>query len=314
MPHPTPGIHHVTAIADDPATNAAFYAGTLGLRLVKRTINFDDPSTYHLYYGDRVGTPGTAMTFFPVDVGGTGRIGTGQVIATAFAIPPVSATWWEDHLDAADVAVDGPDSRFGETVRTVRDCDGVVLELVEREPPTSVEPWTETLGDDVAIAGFDGVTIDSAEPADTAEVLELLGFESLGEEDGRRRFVADGDHGRIVDLVDRYDTRGRTGPGTVHHVAMRTRDEATQLAWRDRLIEAGHRVTPVRDRQYFKSIYFREPGGVLFELATDGPGFTLDEDVDRLGSTLKLPPWLDDRRAAVERSLPPLERTTEARG
>ena len=301
------GIHHVTAIAGDPQENLAFYTQILGLRLVKQTVNFDDPSTYHLYFGDRVGSPGTAMTFFPIDMTGTGTIGKGQVISTAFTVPSGSLDWWEGHLRAHEVDIEGPFERFGERGLAITDHDGLRLELTERDDGPPVEPWTEVIDGEHAIAGFDGVTIDSTAPEATEEVLDILGFELLDSDDDRRRFATEGAYGRFVDLVDSSGHHGRSGPGTVHHVAVRTEDEATQLEWRDTLIDAGYNVTPVRDRQYFKSIYFREPGGVLFEIATDGPGFELDESVDELGTSLRLPTWLEDNAKAIERQLPPLD-------
>ena len=307
----SPGIHHVTAIAGDTGPNLAFYTDTLGLRLVKQTINFDDPTTYHLYYGDRVGTPGTAMTFFPIPVTGTGSIGTGQVVTTSLTVPPDSLDWWYRRLTDHDFDPSEPFTRFDERVLAVADPDGLDLELVERQPDDSIDPWTAGIDEAHAIAGFDGVTLDSRSPGETTTVLELLGFTHVDSAADRRRFEATGTHGRFIDLVDEHDHTGRSGPGTVHHVAIRATDEEEQLEWREWLLDAGYHVTPVRDRHYFKSIYFREPGGILFEIATDGPGFDLDESVDTLGESLQVPPWLDHQRSEILRQLPPLEFPTE---
>lgn len=308
----THGLHHVTAVAGDPRENLRFYTEILGLRLVKRTVNFDDVTTYHLYYGNRTGEPGTALTFFPFEGARAGRPGRGQAIATAFAVPPGSLDYWADRLAASEATVQEREERFGAGVLPFTDPDGQPLELVEADAP--IEPWADgPVPEGRALRGFFGVTLHSAEPDATANVLELLGFERSGsteEPDGdgeRVRYVADGDHATVVDLLRREPPQGRPGVGTVHHVAFRVADEAEQLAWRERLSEAGQFVTPQKDRQYFESIYFREPGGILFEIATDGPGFTVDESVETLGSDLKLPPWLEDDREGIEDALPSLD-------
>ena len=306
----TDGLHHVTAVAGEPRTNLRFYAETLGLRLVKRTVNFDDTTTYHLYYGNRTGEPGTALTFFAFEDARAGRPGRGQAVATAFAVPPGSLAYWADRLGASEATVGERVERFGAGVLPVSDPDGQPLELVEADAP--VEPWSEgPVPGERAIRGCFGVTLQSADPDATGSVLDLLGFERAGthpEPDGgeRVRYVAGGDRATVVDLLRREPPRGRPGVGTVHHVAFRAADAEEQAAWRDRLSEAGQFVTPQKDRQYFRSIYFREPGGILFEIATDGPGFTADESVEDLGSGLRLPPWLEDDREGIEAALPPL--------
>ncbi|WP_435184860.1 ring-cleaving dioxygenase [Halobellus sp. EA9] len=307
----TTGIHHVTAVAGDPQTNLAFYTEVLGLRFVKRTVNFDDTTTYHLYYGDETGTPGTALTFFPFDGARAGRPGRGQAVATAFAVPEGSLGYWADRLRDSDATVGDRETRFGAGVLPFEDPDGQPLELVEADSP--IEPWSEgPVPAEHGIRGFFGVTLHSAEPEATGNVLDVLGLARVGSEtepdDGaeRVRYAADGDRATVVDVLHRGPPRGRPGVGTVHHVAFRAADEDEQLAWREELQDAGQFVTPQKDRQYFKSIYFREPGGILFEIATDGPGFTADESVAELGSELKLPPWLDDERERIEASLPPL--------
>lgn len=308
MPTPVSGLHHVTAIAGDAQANLDFYTDDLGLRLLKRTVNFDDPTTYHLYYGDAVGTPGTALTSFPFAGATAGRVGPGQVSRTAFAVPPDSIDYWWDRFTARDVDVSPPTKRFGDPVLPFRDPDGLPLELVEVGGNGTVEPWDDgPVPGRRALRGFHGVTLRSTAPDATGSVLETLGFEAVTTADGQTRYVAAGDRAAVVDL---YDDGGagtaRQGAGTVHHVAFRTANKETQADWRAHLVDHGYRVTPVRDRLYFQSIYFREPGGILFEIATEGPGFTADEAASDLGSSLKLPPWLDDDRESIVASLPPL--------
>ncbi|SFR54512.1 ring-cleaving dioxygenase [Halogeometricum limi] len=308
----TTGIHHVTAVAGDPSANVRFYTDVLGLRLVKRTVNFDDTQTYHLYFGDETGSPGTAMTFFPFGEGRPGRPGRGQAVATAFVVPEGSLDYWRERL--ADRGVETTDrDRFGAGVLAFSDRDGQPLELVEGE--SDVEPWTDgPVPEDAALRGFFGVTLHSADPGATGRVLELLGFERRDEAEDRVRYVADGDRATVVDLLERESPRGRPGVGTVHHVAFRVPDGETQMRWREELSDAGQYVTEQKDRQYFDSIYFREPGGVLFEIATDGPGFTADESVESLGSALKLPPWLESDREDIEARLPPLNAADTTEG
>lgn len=308
-----PGIHHVTAIASDPQSNVDFYTGVLGLRLIKRTVNFDDPGTYHLYYGDGVGSPGTVMTFFPWPGAPRGRVGTGQVSVTAFAIPSDSVGFWQERLKKVGVALDGPKARFDEQVLSFEDHDGLPLELVasagDDRPgwPDGPVPLQH------AVRGFFGVTLAEPGPGETCEptialLTRGLGFRLVRESGNRSRYaMGGGRQGALLDVQCLPGApRGQIAVGTVHHVAWRTPDDEQELAWRQQLREYGMDVTPVRDRQYFHSIYFREPGGVLFEIATDPPGFTLDEPLDRLGSSLKLPPWLESRRDLLERMLPPL--------
>jgi len=297
------GIHHVTAIASDPRVNAQFYTEVLGLRLVKRTVNFDDTSTYHLYYGDETGTPGTVLTFFPFGGARRGRPGRGQATATAFVVPEGSLDYWADRLEAEGLDVAAPTERFDERVLPFADPDGQPLELVAGE--SDIEPWSDgPVPDERAVRGFHGVTLRSTDPEATGSVLEAMGYERDGEDGDRRRYRTAGERATVVDLrTDEGDTRGAPGVGTVHHVAFRTPDDESQSAWRERLSEMGLSVTPQKDRQYFRSIYFREPGGVLFEIATDGPGFTRDESVAELGSGLKLPEWLEADRERIEAKL-----------
>ncbi|WP_331236241.1 ring-cleaving dioxygenase [Natronorarus salvus] len=304
MPTPIPGIHHVTAIASDPAANVTFYTETLGLRLVKRTVNFDAPDTYHLYYADGAGTPGTAMTFFPWPNASPGRPGTGQVTTTQFSIPDGSAEFWADRLEREGVDVERT-VRFGESVLVLSDPDGIGLELVGSDGGES-EPWGEEVPEEHAIRGFHGVSLTVGGYERSAELLETMGYEAAEEDAPRFRYRTEG-LAPVVDLVCRPDAmRGSFGPGTVHHVAFRMADDVMQAEWREALAESGFDPTPVLDRQYFRSIYFREPNGVLYEFATDPPGFTADESVDDLGGELKLPPWLEGDREEIEASLPPL--------
>ena len=305
----TPGLHHVTSIASDPQQNVDFYTEVLGLRLVKRTVNFDDKYTYHLYYGDEVGNPGTVLTFFPFEGGRQGRVGRGQTSATAFVIPEGSVDYWTDRLESRDVDVDTPHTRFDETVIPFRDHDGQPLELVTGT--SDIEPWDDgPVPADNAIRGFHSVTLDSFNPEQTSTVLETLGYESTAQDGYRTRYLASGNGNRasFIDVLAQPDApRGQQGVGTVHHVAFRTRDAQTQEEWREPLSGIGLQMTPQKDRQYFTSIYFREPGGILFEIATDGPGFTRDESVSELGTELKLPPWLENDRAMLEERLPEIE-------
>ncbi len=305
------GIHHVTAIAGDPQRNVDFYTGVLGLRLVKRTVNFDDPGTYHLYYGDENGQPGTIMTFFPWPGARRGRPGTGQIAVTSFSVPEGTLDYWAGRLEhLSHGAVGERRRRFGQETLVLYDPDGMELELVAHQEAGDLPAWEAgPVPAGCAIRGFHGVTLveDDSEP--TTELLtETMGLRFLGKDGRRSRFVAAGQGpGTTVDLVHLPGGEaGIGGAGTVHHVAWRTPNDDEQLAWRQTLLARGLGVTGVADRQYFRSIYFREPGGVLFEIATDPPGFALDESPAELGTGLKLPPWLEVRRAHIEAILPRL--------
>ncbi|QLG61523.1 ring-cleaving dioxygenase [Halorarum salinum] len=326
-PDPIEGIHHVTVMSGDPDGNVRFFRNVLGLRLVKRTVNFDDVTTYHLYYGDEVGTPGTVYTAFPFGGGRRGRNGTGEASATAFAVPEGSLDYWRDRLESRGVEVREPEERFGARVLPFTDPDGQELELVEREarsasdgsgrspqePFGGVEPWADSpVPEERRIRGFHGVTLRLAEIDATADLLEFMGYEEEAAAADRTRFRGAGDRAAVVDLVERPDAAPAGGGiGSVHHVAFRVPDDEAQVAWQSALRERGQHATPVKDRRYFRSIYFREPGGVLFEFATDGPGFDLDEPVEALGGELKLPDWLEDDRERVESALPPLSAAAE---
>jgi len=304
----TPGLHHVTAIAGDPKRNAEFYVDTLGLRFVKQTVNHDDPETYHFYFGDQEGTPGTNITFFPwTDRGRQGEFGAGQTQNTAYLIHPDSVEYWVDRLESADVDIDQTE-RFDDTVLRFDDPDGIGLEFVASEEAEDTETkfWEESpVPTEYQLRGFHSVTLAVADFGPTESVLtDVLGFELETEADGRRRYrVADGGPGSIVDLVETDVGRGQMGVGTVHHVAFKVTDVEEQKRWRDAFADHGQNVTEVVDRKYFESIYTREPGGVLFEMATMGPGFTADEDRDELGSNLVLPEWLEDERERIESQL-----------
>jgi glyoxalase family protein len=305
-----PGIHHVTAIAGDPQQNVEFYVEILGLRLVKQTVNYDDPGTYHLYFGDALGRPGTILTFFPWPGAPRGRHGVGQATVVSFSVPPNSLGFWEDRLRSREIKVERLESVFDEPTLEFSDPDGLALELVA-DPGTDLgQPWMDaSVPISQAIQGFHSVALLEHAYNDTDALLTgALGFHLAKKVGHRRRYVVGGeDLATRVDVVTAPDASpGHVAVGTVHHVAWRASDEAAQQGWRQKLIAEGLNVTPVRDRQYFRSIYFREPGGVLFEIATDGPGFAVDESSDALGTQLRLPPWLEPRREVLTSRLPKL--------
>lgn len=303
------GIHHITAIASDPQANVDFYRQVLGLRLVKRTVNFDDPSTYHLYYGDRTGRPGTAMTFFAWPGARRGTRGTGQVVAASFAVPKNSLEFWKTRLDEQHVFSETMPARFGAAVLRFADSDGLMLELIESAQLDDVDLKYEVeVPKKFAIHGFHAPTFEVSRAKKSESVLALLGFELIAEEGPRKRFsVNSKSTSASIDLVERPDGQfGINSAGTVHHIAFRCADEKEQLKWRKQIEDLGLHVTPVIDRFYFHSIYFREPSGILFEIATEGPGFTVDEPASHLGETLKLPPQYEQHRAEIERALAPI--------
>jgi glyoxalase family protein len=302
------GIHHVTAIASDPQPNLDFYVRFLGLRLVKRTVNFDDPGAYHFYYGDRVGRPGTLLTFFPSPGLARGRHGTGQVTLTSLAVSRDSLSFWTGRAKSYGVeAVQAPE-RFGEPGIRIVDPGGLAIELTASAPVEGGEDGVD-IPAEASIRFIGSATLSEAEPARTLDLLkETLGFRELAREDNRIRLIPGALSGgpAIEVTADPSARRGLSGSGTVHHVAFRTPDDAQQTAWRNVLLAAGYDVTPVMNRSYFKSIYFREPGGILFEIATDGPGFLTDETVDTLGRELKLPEMYEPMRGRIQRTLPPV--------
>jgi glyoxalase family protein len=317
MDHSISGIHHVTAISSDAQRTLDFYTGLLGLRLVKKTVNFDDPGTYHLYFGDELGHPGTILTFFPWDFIGRGSPGAGAVNVISFSVPEASLGYWEDRLLESGVPVEREGSRFEEEVLTFVDPDGLKLEIVGHSKVREPHPWTDaTVPVEHSIRGFYSVTLAERGYEKTAQLLSFMGFRKIAESGNRFRFdVGEGGAAARVDVLCLSEGRhAQMGAGSVHHVAFRVKDDEAQLDWQKRLIDANLDVTPVRDRVYFHSIYFFEPGGILFELATDPPGFALDEPVDSLGEALKLPPWLESKRKQIEKILPTIEIHRPARG
>lgn len=305
---PVQGLHHITAVAKDPQKNVDFYRQVLGQRLLKTTVNFDDPGTYHFYYGDEVGTPGTVLTFFPWRQMIRGQVGNGETAAVAYTIRPESVGFWRGYLARQGVALIKEATRFGADVLSFTDPDGMQLELVVSEEPATFRFWEEgPIPQPYVLQGFHGVTLWLGEVTATAQLLaEQLGYQFVGQERNRYRYrsVAH-DIGAYVDILHRPgEENGRFGAGSIHHIAFRTVDDSEQLAYLSALRQAGQQVTPVQDRQYFHSIYFRSPGGVLFEIATDAPGFAVDESVSQLGSSLKLPPWLEVHRREIEHVLP----------
>jgi len=307
-----PGIHHITALSGDAQDNLDFYVGTLGLRRVKTTVNFDDPTTHHLYYGDATGRPGTILTFFPWPRAATGRPGAGMVNAVAFAVPSGVLSEWEHHLDEHGIEVE-TDERFGNTLLQFSDPSGLPLELVATDDLSDATPWTDgPLPTAQAIRGFHAPTLPVFADDRTVELFtDVFDWSQAGTEGDRVRLRAPGTGvGTTVDLLvrDRHPS-GRMGPGMVHHIAFRAPDANAQKVWQSTLREKGIQVTDVRDRQYFRSIYFRDPdwtSGLLFEIATDGPGFLTDESEGALGDALKLPPHLESRREELEKVLPTL--------
>lgn len=297
MPKPVAGLHHVTAICSDPQANLDFYASMLGQRLVKKTVNFDEPGTYHLYYGDETGAPGSILTFFPFVDAGPGRAGPGMASAVAYGVSPSNFDALMMQLAEDVVDFSGPQWRFGQRVISLLDPDGMTVEFVEIEgaTPNSIHSITLWLSD----------------PNPTMKLLnDILGYEEVARitADGVERIrlqVPGGAQARTIDVItDDRATIARQGAGTIHHIAFRAAGNADQLEFRQRLQAAGFDVTPVIDRQYFNAIYFREPGGALFEIATDPPGFSVDEPVDQLGQNLKLPPKFEGARERIERRLP----------
>lgn len=304
------GLHHITAISSDVKRNVQFYTQVLGLRFVKKSVNQDDTGTYHLYYGNYAGDPGTALTFFPWAGLAKGRPGRGQAYATAFSVPAGSLPFWSERLARLKITTYPVETRFGEQVLPFQDHDGLRLELVAT-PEVDARPPTPSpeIPASHAIRGFHSSTLALHESGATVAVLEQqMGYRLLSASGHRARYtIATGGPGTYVDLLtDPALPRGLNGAGTIHHVAFRTADDATQVSAREILLQGGLQVSPVIDRAYFKSIYYREPGGVLFEIATDQPGFAIDEPVETLGTKLSLPPHLEPYRSEIEASLPKL--------
>lgn len=307
MTKQTSGIHHITAIVGHPQENVDFYAGVLGLRLVKQTVNFDDPGTYHLYFGDEGGKPGTIITFFPWAGARQGVIGDGQVGVTAYAVPKGAMDFWEKRFEKFNIPFEKTE-RFGEQYLKFDDPHGLHLEIVEKEEG---EANTWRFGDitpEVAIKGFSGAILLSAQPEKTARLLQnVMGLEQIGKEKDFIRFRSSASVGNIIDVKMTSIGRGQMGAGTVHHIAFRAIDDEDQLSWKQHLAQHGYAVTPVRDRNYFNAIYFREHGEILIEIATDPPGFAHDESPETMGEALMLPEQYEQHRSKLEQQLIPFQ-------
>jgi glyoxalase family protein len=303
------GLHHITALASNPQKNIDFYAGILNLHLVKKTINFDAPEVYHLYYGNEKGSPGTIMTFFPYPGIPQGRKGKGQLTVTSFSISENAMDYWIRRLSKFNIKYEGPQQRFDELVLYFEDHDGLGLELVANKKDERAGFTYGNVPLECAIKGFYGITLSEECYEKTAGLLVGQMDHTLISEKGNRfRYSTNGQPGTFVDVLCNPDAlKGLSGHGTIHHVAFATSSEATQLEARTKLLKFGLNVTPVLNREYFHSIYFREPGGVLFEIATIPPGFTIDEPLEHLGESLKLPPWEEKNRVRIEGNLAPVQ-------
>jgi glyoxalase family protein len=304
------GLHHVTAVARDPQRNIDFYRNVLGQRFVKRTVNFDAPDTYHFYFADAVGSPGSVLTFFAWSNMPRGVPGNGETNSVAYNVPIGSLDFWQQQLKKNGIKTGEISKRFGQDVLAFNDPDGMHLELVEVDTAPRLQHWEEgPIPQQYALNGFHSVTLwlDEVEP--TAQMLiNQMGYRAAGQEENRYRFVGDTNAtGHIVDILHRPGKmKANFGAGSIHHIAVRVPNDETQLQYQASITEAGFRVSPVMDRSYFHSIYFRERGGVLFEIATDTPGFAIDESIETLGETLKLPAWYEADRVAIENSLAPI--------
>jgi len=303
----TTGIHHITAYVGHPQENVDFYAGVLGLRLVKQTVNFDDPSLYHLYFGDEYAKPGTIITFFPVPNGPKGIIGDGQVGVTTYVVPKGSMNFWKERLTKKHVSFKEV-TRFNEDYLQFEDTHGLRLEIVEREEGQPNTWLYEDITPKTAIKGFGGAILYSLDPQASKDVLEnIMGLEYVSTEGDYQRFKSSADIGNIVDLKMTTTGLGRMGVGTVHHIAWRANDKKDHVQWQELVAKSGYNVTPVIDRNYFDAIYFREPGQILYEIATDTPGFAHDESQETMGEKLMLPSQYESRRQAIEDNLIPIK-------
>lgn len=308
MPPQLQGLHHISVIASDPQRNLDFYSGVLGLRLVKRTVDFDEPSVYHLYYGDALGRPGTLLTFFPFPQAIRGREGSGQAISISLSIPRASLGFWLGRLIEQGISYQGPTQRGEHQVLALRDPDGLSLELVtSADVDDDFDAWQASpVPPEHAIRRIHGVTLWEDDPQPSQQFFtEILGLQAEPAQENLVSYRGDGP-GSIEVRPTAGFWEGAVSAGSIHHIAWSVGDEQQLLEWRERLLAAGADVTPVRDRHYFQSIYFHEPGGVLFEIATDGPGFTVDEPAEHLGESLQLPPWFEVMRASLGATLPPL--------
>jgi glyoxalase family protein len=305
------GLHHITAIAGDAQRNYDFYTRVLGLRLVKKTVNFDDPGTYHFYFGDEVGTPGSILTFFPWEGIQKGRNGAGMATEIGYAVPKDSLDFWKARFEALKVKHQPIHERFGEQYLSFEDPDGLQLKLVATNANDTRKPWVTTeIKENVAIKGFHSIVLTVQSSAATATVLtDIFGYRLLTQEENRYRFVTEAiGTANIVDIIEEPNgQRGINAGGTNHHVAFRVKDDNILMAFREKVLLAGLHITEKIDRNYFYSLYFREPGGVLFEIATDNPGFATDETVSELGTHLMLPPQYEPARQRIEDVLPTLK-------
>jgi glyoxalase family protein len=310
MSGPILGLHHITAIADNAQRNYVFYTWVMGLRMVKKTVNFDDPGTYHFYYGNENGEPGTILTFFPWEGIGKGYSGSGMATEISYSVAANSLDFWKERLNRYNVQMGESIERFGENYLLFSDPDGLPLSLVSPARPDLRKVWeTAEVNADQATRGFYNVTLTLRSIDATAKVLtDILGYRLLSQEGNRYRFITDSiETASLIDLLEEPDKKtGRNTAGTNHHIAFRVRDEATQMSYREKVLEKGMQITHQINRDYFYSLYFREPGGVLFEIATDNPGFTVDEPLAELGSHLKLPKQYESARSEIEKSLPAL--------
>lgn len=304
------GIHHITTLASDPQRNLDFYVKLMGMRLVKQTVNYDDPGTYHFYFGDNAGTPGTILTFFPFPNTSPGKRGRGQVTAVMYAIAPESISFWVERLSRQGIKFDGPTHRFDEEVIAFDDPDGMRIELVAHAANVAKPTYENRFVPAEHVArGFYGVTLASLRLPSTLSLLtRTMGFANGTESTDRVRLtIGEPSHSTVVDLDTTAELQpGQMSAGSVHHIAWRVADDNSHSHWRGKIAETGVNVTPIIDRNYFHSIYYREPGGVLYEIATDPPGFTVDESPEQLGSRLQLPPWLEPERERLMRRLPPI--------
>jgi len=305
------GLHHITAIANNAKRNHHFYTKVLGLRMVKKTVNFDDPGTYHFYYGDEAGTPGSILTFFPWEGIGQGNTGTGMATDIGYSVPMGSLEFWANRFKQFDVKHNEVEERFGEEFISFQDPDGLNLDLIIAGAEDDRKPWvTDDVNASVATKGFHSITLTVKNIGPTATILtDILGYRQLHQQGNRYRFITDAiGNANIVDIIEAPGlAAGRNAAGTNHHVAFRVKDETVLMDYREKIAAKGIGITPKIDRDYFFSLYFREPGGVLFELATDNPGFTVDEPADKLGTSLKLPKQYEVARAKIELVLPKID-------
>ncbi|KQM41933.1 ring-cleaving dioxygenase [Chryseobacterium sp. Leaf201] len=303
------GLHHITAIADSAKRNLDFYTQVLGVRLVKKTVNFDDPGTYHFYFGNETGTPGTILTFFPWEGIGKGTNGTGLATHIGYSVPQGSLEFWKLRLQQSGIAVEEGEI-FGEKMISFKDPDGLQLQFIESSASDNRKVWTtDDIKDENALKGFHNVTLTLKKAEPTIKVLtDILGYGLQKQEENRYRFATDAiDTANLIDIIENdKNPAGRNAAGTNHHIAFRVENEAVLMEYREKVMSAGLSITPKIDRDYFYSLYFREPGGVLFEIATDNPGFTVGEPLNELGQNLKLPKQYEAMRSQIEQALPKL--------